>query len=217
MWTPYKDPRSRLFDVRSVIGPTPRYRRLWKPSFDPLTRVDNSIGAAVAGFLGCAPHKWPIYNEMADSIYFSSDRKNTLIGGMKAGQSIGYFYSYLWCFGVDDIIDTIVRKSPVVLGLPWYSGMSNPSAGGLLSVTGSDPTGRCILANGYWPQHPDFGDVIVLTNSEGRYWGINGRAYLRVSDLKSLLLDGGEAVVPHEVIQKPSVSPEKESQNYGSG
>jgi hypothetical protein len=132
----------------------------------------------------------------------------TVLGAMKAGQRLGYFDSYVWAFGIDDVIDCIVRKSPVVLGISWYPNMSNPDPSGLISIGGGNPAGHCIMANGYWPQHPDFGDVIVLTNSWGSDWGLRGRCYLRVSDAKRLLEDEeGEAVTPHEVRQRATMVP----------
>jgi C1A family cysteine protease len=52
------------------------------------------------------------------------------------------------------------------------------------------------MANGFWPAHPHFGDVLVLTNSWGKTWGINGRAYLPVEDAVRLLSEDGEVAAP---------------------
>jgi hypothetical protein len=126
---------------------------------------------------------------------------------MKAGVSLGYFESYSWAFGIDDVIDAIVRVGPMLLGIPWLESMAKPSRDGLLTVSGNTVLGHCITANGYWPQHPDFGDVLVLTNTYGDDWGVYGKAYLRVEDAKELLSDCGEAVIPNHVLSRRNMVP----------
>src|ERR1044072_7987713 len=127
-----------------------------------------------------------------------------LQAGMKAGVKLGYSTSSYWAFGIDDVIDCIVRQGPILLGISWFESMSNPDSDGFIPVDfGGSSSGHCIMANGYWPRHPDFGDVIVLTNTWGSDWGLRGRGYIHVSALGRLLQMDGEAVKPHDVAIEP--------------
>lgn len=224
-WQPFKDPASLAYPVRAIIGPTPRYRRMWTPC-EALNQGHDGkcTGYASAMHLGSAPAKWKTDVAFAERIFSLAEQFDkvdgrdyggagaTVLAAMKAGQSLGYFDSYVWAFGIDDVIDTIVRKSPVLLGIPWYPSMSEPDNRGLLTIGGGGPPkGHCIMANGFWPSHPDFGNVIVLTNTWGSSWGINGRCYLKVEDAKRLIVDEqGEVAVPHEIAQQPTEVPPEE-------
>jgi len=118
---------------------------------------------------------------------------------MKAIQRGKYISKYGWCFGIDDTIDWIVRRGPVVLGINWYDQMYETSPDGLITVGGQIVGGHAIMANGYWPGHPKFGDVLVLTNSWGKVFGINGRGYLPVESASRLLSEDGEVAAPTDI------------------
>lgn len=220
---PYFDERSRAYGVRNLIGPTPRYKRIWAPRPDALNQGAEGActGYATAGYLAAAPQKWSTSSETAEKIFAGATQIDklegrdfggtgaTMIAAMKACQEFGWFDEYAWCFSIDDVCDTLVRRGPVILGIDWYDSMFTPDERGLLTVGRGDKGGHCVLANGFWPGHPDFGDLIVLTNSWGNEWGLRGRAYIRYADLKDLLLDSGEAVHPHSVRQTHSSTPLK--------
>jgi hypothetical protein len=226
---PHFDPESRSYGIRKLIGPTPRYKRIWATRPDALDQGQEGActGFASAGFLSAAPQKWSTDADMAEKIFKGAVQIDklegrdfggegaTVLAAMKACQELSYFDSYAWCFGIDDVCDTLVRRGPVILGINWYDGMESPDERGLLTVSGSVAGGHCILANGFWPGHPDFGDIIVLTNSWGNDWGIRGRCYIRYDDLRDLLRDQGEAVHPHSVRQTwSSVPTDGQSANH---
>jgi hypothetical protein len=58
--------------------------------------------------------------------------------------------------------------------------------------------GHAILAIGYNPSSQAFDgkETIILQNSWGKSWGIDGIAEIVVEDLDRLLREGGEACVP---------------------
>jgi hypothetical protein len=104
--------------------------------------------------------------------------------------------SYSWAFSIDDVIDALIEKGPVVLGIPWYEGMySAPS--GVLLVSGELVGGHCLLAVGYNVKSKALGgrSSIILQNSWGRGWGVNGLAEIAVTDLAKLLSSDGEACI----------------------
>ena len=205
----HKDPQSRAFASRSLLPATARFKRVWTTRRIPLDqgREGACVGFSCAGELAAKPAAYDVTNETALKIYDAAravdrsegrnyDSGATVLAGMKACQRAKYFSKYVWCFGIDDTINWIVRRGPVVLGINWYEGMFEPNPEGLLRISGGIAGGHAILANGFWPAHPKFGDVLVLTNSWGRDWGLNGRCYLPVEDATRLLSEDGEVAAP---------------------
>lgn len=212
----HKDPRSRNFATSAIVPTTARFKRVWTTRKEPLDQGQDGhcVGFSSAGLLAAKPQAYTVDNSTGDKIFFAAqsidraegrnyDDGATVLAGMKACQNAQFFSKYGWCFGVDDVINWIVRKGPVILGINWHEDMFNPSPEGLLSVTGAVAGGHAILANGYWPHHPEFDDVVVLTNSWGRNWGRNGRAYLPMEGLQTLLSEEGEAAAPTELPVHP--------------
>jgi hypothetical protein len=207
----HKDPRSRSFASRDLLPATARFKRVWTTRKDgPLDQGEEGacVGFSCAGELAAKPQAYDVTNETALKIYGAAqsidrsegrnyDSGATVLAGMKACQRAKYFSKYVWCFGIDDTINWIVRRGPVVLGINWYESMFNPSPEGLITVSGRIAGGHAILCNGFWPNHPKFGDILVLTQSWGRGWGLNGRCYLPVEGGGDRLLsEDGEVAAP---------------------
>lgn len=121
----------------------------------------------------------------------------SVLAGAKIMKQMGLLREYRWANNVMDVALSLSNVGPVVLGIPWYSGMYTPH-NGLLEVTGEVVGGHAILAMAYrkpgviFPSEAAFG----LFNSWGPAWGLNGRAWIRQSSLARLLADQGEACVP---------------------
>jgi hypothetical protein len=115
--------------------------------------------------------------------------------GAKIMRKLGLVKEWRWCFSVDEIVQALMR-GPVVLGIPWHEGMYE-APNGILSVTGPKVGGHAIVARAYSQAGNVFPDeaAIGLFNSWGN-WGDKGCAWIRVSELKTLLADQGEACVP---------------------
>jgi hypothetical protein len=127
----------------------------------------------------------------------------SVLSGAKAMTRLGWLVEYRWCVEILDVIQTLVHRGPVVLGIPWLDGMWLPDTFGELHATGPAVGGHAILANGYDPSrivHPSAGrparSMIHLQNSWGRDWGQDGGAWIESSALENLLRDGGEACAP---------------------
>lgn len=215
---PSFDARSRSFPVRALIGTAlKRRKRVWTPRREPL---DQGPDGACVGFswsheLACTPVKRPVDYDTAMHLYERArefDRAAghnwpagaSILAGAKAAKAEGLISTYYWAFGIEDVIDALVQRGPVVLGVNWYDGMFSTDRNGLISVTGSFAGGHAILAHGYWPQHPQIGeDVIVVQQSWGPGFGLGGRAFFRVTDLARLLGESGEACVPRDIRPEP--------------
>jgi hypothetical protein len=203
-------------DIRSIVGNTPRYKKIWNPSPISLTPTQTAAQAVVM-CLGAAPSKWIIADELVAAW---GEWGGTLLSAMERGATFGYFGSFARCIGTDDLIDGIIRKGPAICGIPWTESMSHPAENGLLEVDGGYSEYHYVLANGYWPRHPDFGDVIVLTGPWGPSWGIYGRAYITVEDMGKLLEDCGSAFIPLDVaprIPKSSLDDEIAEEELAGG
>lgn len=108
----------------------------------------------------------------------------------KAGVEFGWLTGYTHAFGLDAVLRALTLQ-PVMIGIPWYSGMFTPSRSGILSVTGSVAGGHevaltAITASG----------MVRIQNSWGAAWGVKGCAYLRFPDLDRLLRENGDCTVP---------------------
>ena len=214
-WKPRFDERSRNFPVRGVMRSTVRKKnRLWKVG--PI--LDQGQEGACVGF-GWAAEAFasPVRvvlsrvkarvpreeNAFAQYVYTFAktideyegvDYDGTsVLAGAKSMQTFSLVKEYRWAFSIQDVVDAVISKGPVVLGIPWYEGMYE-APGGVLKVSGKNVGGHCILAVGYNVK-PDGKDTVILQNSWGKDWGKDGLAEIEVSELEKLLAEG-EACVP---------------------
>lgn len=118
----------------------------------------------------------------------------SLLAGVKGVQQLypDAIKEYRWAFGLQDVIDTIGYYGPVAIGINWYAGMSNTDSEGFIHRTGRLQGGHAILARGVNVKK----ECVLLHNSWGRSWGVNGCCYLSFKDLDKLLKERGEACVP---------------------
>lgn len=210
---PYFDERSRDFAIRTLLKETkPLKRHVWTPKRIPLDqgREGRCVIFGWGGELACTPHKWPIDNSWCNQMWPKIQAEDRIMGnnwedgasllaGARVLRKTKHLNYYAWAFGIDDVLQTLMRKGPVILGVNWYEGMYRTNKYGLVELTGRLVGGHCILANGVIPNHQDMGDVVVWTNSWGPNYGINGRGFIRVKDLEELLRQDGEACIPTDI------------------
>ena len=122
----------------------------------------------------------------------------SVLAGTKVAHRLGFYDEYRWAFGLDDLILAVGYKGPAVLGINWYSGMFHPDENGLLHVEGWLAGGHAILVNSVDVKRKRFG----LPQSWGYDWGvpdsygIGGYCYLNFDDMRRLLSEDGEAMIP---------------------
>lgn len=203
------DPRSRLFHVGAVLAPR-AYTKPRSYQWSCNTRLDQgNVGSCVgngwAHELAARPKVIKgLTEDIALQIYHKAQTLDpfrgenyegtTVLAGVKAVQSMWpkYIKEYRWGFNLEDMVATLGYHGPVVLGVPWYQGMFRPDATGLIKVTGSLAGGHCLLARGVDVKK----QLILLHNSWGAGWGINGSCYIGYEDMKKLLRNGGEQCIP---------------------
>lgn len=216
---PAFDQRSRNFSIRPLVAGIRRQKSLW-PIPSPLPLDQGAEGACVGFGWSGQMAVGPIYNPASNSYarqYYEDARQvdrsegryyregASVLAGAKVAQRRGLINGYRWAFGVDDVIDTLCAKGPVVLGINWYESMYQTNPDGRVVVNGQIVGGHCILATGYIPNDSEWGgNYIQWVNSWGPSYGKQGVGYIRDTDLAMLLNQQGEACIADEI--KPEVA-----------
>lgn len=204
------DERSRDYPVMATIqAPFPR-SYTWSCGIVLNQGKEGScVGHALAHELAARPKVFSdVDDAWAVSIYHEAQRNDPWAGGSYPGASpyyegtsvlagvrvleaLGHITEYRWAFGVEDLSVAVSRKGPAVLGIPWYQGMYEPSAG-TLSIEGSHVGFHAILCHSYNVRRREF----RVHNSWGPDWGNSGEAVVSYDTMDRLLREQGEAVIP---------------------
>lgn len=170
----------------------------------PVAGVDNKYAREIIYWTTQRNDYWPggAYPG-ADPFYEGT----SVLSGAKTLQDLGFYTAYDWGITTRDVVLGIGYTGPAVLGLNWYEDMFDTDAGGWIRPTGAQAGGHCILAVGVvivWKPTTTrtWADVdldqshLILHNSWGPTWGVNGRAKLSLRDFDRLLNEQGDAVFP---------------------
>lgn len=218
-WRSRHDPRSLGFGVRArLAGSAPISDRRWPvgPVLDQGSE-GRCVGFGVVGAVNAfAAGDRDLGVDDADRLYRRAQQLDAIPGedysgtsvlaGMQAAVEAGLFGGYLWAFGTRDVAQAVLQRGPVVVGVPWLSGMYDTGPGGLVRLAGDDMgVGHCLAVVGIvrkGPQGQD-GPFFVWLNSWGPGYGDNGLGYIHHRDLARLLHGSGEAAIPTLEAQAP--------------
>lgn len=204
-WRPFHDPRSRNYPIRTLLAQQSRRPRSYtwpcKLVLDQ-GREGACVGYAWAHELAASPRAVPVSDADARQLYRYAQTVDewpgeaysgtSVLAGAKAVQVRGHMAEYRWAFGLQDVVDTVGAYGPVVLGIPWTTGMYQPQPDGWVYPTGEVVGGHAIMARGVNLR----GGYVLLHNSWGPGWGRNGTARIPFEALGELLTERGEACVP---------------------
>lgn len=118
------------------------------------------------------------------------DTGSTVLAAGKALVAMGLATSYVWCLGLDHVLQTLSNVGPVAVGVSWHTGFDYPSARGLVHLSGKIEGGHCFELLGIDVEKQE----VIAINSWGSSWGVKGRFRIRWADLDKLLKDDGEAM-----------------------
>lgn len=128
-----------------------------------------------------------------------------VLAGVKVAQRRGLYSEYRWAFGIDDLLRAVAWEGPVIIGVDWYEGMSNPHSNGFIEPLGNLMGGHCCLVRAISLKHPVGEPVLRIRNSWGIDWGSAGDCYITATNLEKLLKEGGEACIPMGRVKEPQV------------
>ena len=218
-WIPRFDEKSRAYPIRATIGTVIDQPRVWSP---PPFVLDQGREGACVGFgwtgeLIGSPYPDPyatveVGERYARSLYRAAqvidewegeDYEGTsVLAGAKALKARGLINEYRWAFSIGEVRDALITTGPVVVGVPWFDGMYETDANGIVSIGGDLVGGHCLFVYEYHPAKRLPGDwygrhrVFRWRNSWGPEYGLKGSGYVHYDDLAKLLEWGGEACVP---------------------
>jgi len=222
-WSSRHDPRSREFALRDRLRhPVPLQDVLLAhgPILDqgttpPLSARDAAActgmaAVAAANVLELGAGRQGRLDEVAaleayhraqdlDHVHGHDAPGTSVLAVMQAGQEAGWWDTYLWALGgTRDVAQALLQfRAPVVIGIPWPSGMEDPDPVGVVSPTGTPGMGHALCVVGLQRSHAARpGPWFVLQQSRGAAEGDGGLVYLHHSHLAALLRGVGEAAVP---------------------
>jgi hypothetical protein len=208
------DPRSRAFAFvppRAVAAKTVRWRR-YGPVLDQGS-VGACTGFAMAQWLNCKPahdpreeytnhtHALDLYARATrldpwPGEWPPTDTGSSGLAACKAAKDVGYISAYRWIFNGVDALKEALLFSPVMAGTVWLSKMFNarPVSGQapFLQVSGSEEGGHEYVIVG-WNERSGY---FTMLNSWSGTWGLGGTARIWEDDMRQLLADQGDLVVP---------------------
>lgn len=212
---PFQDEKSKSFSISAQLKMVTKRDVTWKmPWMMPLDQGQEGacVGFGWSAELASAPVQYEVSNDFAKRLYTAARAEDRLMGnrydegasvlaGAKAVKRMGVVGEYRWAFGTEQVLDTLVQKGPVVLGVNWYDGMYETDIAGLVTVGGELVGGHCITAYGYRKNYQGQ-ECIVWMNSWGASYGLGGVGYLRVADLDRLLKENGEACIATDIVRR---------------
>lgn len=130
----------------------------------------------------------------------------SVLSGVKTAAKLGFYGEYRWAFTLEEAV-VALPLAPLVLGINWYTGMFDTDGSGFVRPTGRIEGGHAILAHSVkivwkdihapkvWDNVNLDQSYIVLHNSWGNQWGLNGRAKLLLTDFDKLRREDGEVAI----------------------
>lgn len=106
----------------------------------------------------------------------------------KVLRDAGLIVSWEHAFGLDHVLAALQIK-PICLGIDWHESMFTPDKDGFVHPDGNVVGGHETLIR---EDHPD-SKYVLVRNSWGKSWGLNGHYKLTYDDLGTLLKAGGDA------------------------
>ena len=168
----------------------------------------SCVGHGCVGLIGAQPHPAPRSRVThAESVRWykraqrldewpGDDYSGTSVNaGMKVGRVYGWWDAWRWAFGLEEMRDAITL-GPLVVGVPWRSGMYETEPDALVTTGGSEVGGHCLLVHSWVTDYAGHGPGFWWRNSWGPGYGIRGDGFVPEETMRGLIAEVGEVAVP---------------------
>jgi hypothetical protein len=207
-WQPNHDPASRKYAAVELVEAPPTHDVMWRPGVIlDQGREGSCVGHACVAEVLAAPVAGEVDapSSMAAQWYHRAQRHDEWPGegysgtsvnaGMKVGREFGWWDSWRWAFGVEEM-RAAIQLGPLVLGIPWHAGMYSTDDRGVVRVGGQQVGGHCLLVVGWSTDYDGEGPGFWWVNSWGTDYGNNGAAFVPEDTMRTLIAKVGECAVP---------------------
>lgn len=124
----------------------------------------------------------------------------SVLAGIKVAARMGFYPSYRWAFGVEELALAVGYKGPACLGVNWYEGFYDTDDQGWIHIGNTDIAGghaiACIGVQVIGKPANYERSSFLLQNSWGKDWGQQGRCRISWADMRRLLAEDGECCLP---------------------
>ena len=125
----------------------------------------------------------------------------SVLAGMKVGKTLGWYDSYRWAFGIQDLILGVGYNGPAIIGTYWTEDMFDTDSKGYIHASGKVAGGHCTLVRAVSIKKKR----LTIRNSWGKVWGNDGDCYISFDDMDKLLKMDGEAAFCLHRHRKPKI------------
>ena len=167
-------------------------------------REGACVGFGWTGYLNSAPVTHNFDSNYALSLYHEITQRDEYPGDWRTGQSgtsvrsgakdvrrRGFIQAYAFTYDAEDIALWILNQGPVVIGVPWLTGMDTPAPPGYFAlVRGRLRGGHCVVVDQVsWYGAGDRRNRFGFANSWGTRYGNQGRANFTERGMRILMND----------------------------
>ena len=196
-------------DAQNIVYKTHFTDQLLDQGSTPECTAYAAVGAMVAApirnFPNISLHDLYKLNQKFDRWPGDAYEGSSVHGACIALKSLGLISEYRWATTIDQVVDYVLTKGPMMVGTTYYNRMFTPDKQGFLHPEGGEAGGHAYLIIGCNRNAKGPNGAIgtlSIVNSWGRRWGKedragnkNGRALITFDAFEMLLKDQGEAAV----------------------
>jgi hypothetical protein len=172
----------------------------WEFLSAPLNQGDtpHCVGFSIGDFGICLPVQDFLTNKDGHNFYYAckiidqepnQENGSNIRSAAKVMQQNGMIETYAFASSINEIKWWLVNKGPMVIGTTWTNDMFSPDSDNIIHITGGEAGGHAYLIN-----EVRNNSLFGIQNSWGDNWGINGKAYIPISEFTTLFRNGGEAI-----------------------
>lgn len=196
------DDESRNHPIRTATSLKPRSWTWTINSWFDQGQEGECVGYGHGHLAAAKPKPLPVTQDYCHMVYHEAQfidewagenyEGTSVLAGAKAAKIMTVYSEYRWAFSLDQAVLGLSWDGPGVLGCWWYEGMWDTDENGFIHPTGDRVGGHAICVPALNIQT----NTVILHNSWGKSWGINGRAMMTFKDFEFLLHDQGEFCIP---------------------